>query len=36
MLVTGCDITSPQDVSLNIEGRWLGETAGSAGLTVKF
>ena len=36
ILITGCDITSPEDMALNIEGRWVGETAASGGLTVKF
>ncbi|MFC1808378.1 hypothetical protein ACFL0T_08475 [Candidatus Omnitrophota bacterium] len=36
LLITGLDITSPENVSLNIEGRWVGETAASAGFNVKF
>jgi opacity protein-like surface antigen len=36
LFITGCDITSPEDISLNIEGRFIGETAGSGGCTVKF
>jgi len=36
LLITGCDINSPENVSLNIEGRWIGETAASGGLTLKF
>lgn len=36
LLVTGCDIVSPDNGSLNIEGKWIGETSASAGCTVKF
>ena len=36
MLITGCDLTSPENMSLNVEGRWIGETAASVGGTVKF
>jgi len=36
LFITGCDITSPENLSLNIEGRWLGETAVSGGFTAKF
>jgi hypothetical protein len=36
LFITGCDITSPENISLNIEGRFIGETAGSGGCTVKF
>jgi hypothetical protein len=36
LFITGCDITSPENISLNIEGRFIGETAGSGGCTIKF
>lgn len=36
VLITGCDLISPENVSLNAEGRWIGETAASGGVTVKF
>jgi hypothetical protein len=36
LLVTGCDVTSPENLSLNVEGRWIGETAVSGGFTAKF
>jgi len=36
LFITGCDINAPEHVSLNIEGRWIGETAASGGLTIKF
>ena len=36
LLITGCDITSPENISINVEGRWIGETAASGGCTVKF
>lgn len=36
LLITGCDINAPNNASLNIEGRWVGETAASGGLTLKF
>jgi len=36
LLLTGCDIVSPEDVTLNVEGRFIGETAASGGCTVKF
>jgi len=36
LLIGGCDFTSPQNIVFNIEGRFIGETAASSGLTVKF
>jgi hypothetical protein len=36
LLITGCDVVSPQNISLNVEGRWIGESAVSGGLTAKF
>lgn len=36
LLITGCDVTSPNNVSFNLEGRWVGEAAASAGFTAKF
>lgn len=36
LFITGCDINAPNNASLNIEGRWVGETATSAGFTLKF
>jgi len=36
LLITGCDINSPENITLNVEGRWIGETAASGGLTLKF
>jgi hypothetical protein len=36
LFITGCDITSPENISINLEGRFIGETAGGGGCTVKF
>jgi opacity protein-like surface antigen len=36
LFITGCDITSPENISINVEGRFIGETAGGGGCTVKF
>lgn len=36
LFIMGCDIVSPENLSLNIEGRWIGETAVSGGFTAKF
>ncbi|MDD5504986.1 MAG: hypothetical protein PHV77_06760 [Candidatus Omnitrophica bacterium] len=36
LFITGCEIVSPENISLNIEGRFVGETAGSGGCTIKF
>ncbi len=36
VLLTGCDITAPENISINVEGRWIGETAASGGCTLKF
>jgi len=36
VFLTGCDITAPENLSINIEGRWIGETAASGGCTLKF
>ena len=36
VFLTGCDITAPENISINIEGRWVGETAASGGCTLKF
>jgi opacity protein-like surface antigen len=36
LFITGCDITSPENISINVEGRFVGETAGGGGCTVKF
>ncbi len=36
VFLTGCDIVAPENISLNIEGRWIGETAASGGCTLKF
>ncbi len=36
VFLTGCDITAPENMSINIEGRWVGETAASGGCTLKF
>jgi opacity protein-like surface antigen len=36
LFITGLDITSPENIALNIEGRFIGETAGSGGCTLKF
>lgn len=36
LFITGCDIVAPENASLNIEGKWVGETSGSAGCTLKF
>lgn len=36
VFLTGCDIVAPENISLNIEGRWVGETAASGGCTLKF
>jgi len=36
LFITGCDITSPENISINVEGRFIGETAGGGGCTLKF
>jgi hypothetical protein len=36
LLITGLNFIAPQNASLNIEGRWVGETAASGGFTLKF
>jgi opacity protein-like surface antigen len=36
LLIGGLDFTSPQNMVFNVEGRFIGETAASSGLTVKF
>jgi len=36
LFIAGCDFTSPENIVFNIEGRFVGETAASSGLTVKF
>lgn len=36
LLITGCNVASPNNVSFNLEGRWVGEAAASAGFTAKF
>lgn len=36
IFLTGCDITAPENISINVEGRWVGETAASGGCTLKF
>jgi len=36
LLITGCDLTSPENIALSLEGRWVGETAVSTGCTLKF
>ncbi len=36
VLITGCDFLTPQNVSVNVESRLIGETSVSAGGTVKF
>jgi len=36
LFITGCDINAPEDITLSVEGRWIGETAASGGLTLKF
>jgi opacity protein-like surface antigen len=36
VFLTGCDITAPENISLNVEGKWIGETAASGGCTLKF
>ena len=36
VFLTGCDIVAPENISLNVEGRWIGETAASGGCTLKF
>ncbi len=36
VFLTGCDVTSPENFSLNVEGRFIGETAASGGCTLKF
>jgi len=36
IFLSGCDITAPENISLNIEARFAGETAISSGCTLKF
>jgi len=36
LFITGCDITSPENISINVEARFIGETAGGGGCTLKF
>ena len=36
LLIAGCDITSPENISLNAEARLIGETSASGGCTLKF
>lgn len=36
LIITGCNVASKENASLNVEGRWIGETAGSGGITLKF
>ncbi|MFC1808367.1 hypothetical protein ACFL0T_08420, partial [Candidatus Omnitrophota bacterium] len=36
VFLTGLNVTSPDNISINVEGRWFGETAGSGGITLKF
>lgn len=36
VLITGCDLNCPENVSLNVEGRLFGETSVGGGATVKF
>ncbi|MFH1644788.1 MAG: hypothetical protein ABIB11_00040 [Candidatus Omnitrophota bacterium] len=36
LVITGCNVASKENACLNVEGRFVGETAGSGGLTLKF
>ncbi|MFH0732159.1 MAG: hypothetical protein V2A72_04455 [Candidatus Omnitrophota bacterium] len=36
VFIAGCDLTCPENISLNVEGKLLGEKSASAGATVKF
>lgn len=36
LLITGCNLLAPDDIALNVEGRWIGEVSASGGITLKF